>query len=415
VGWITAELQTTTPLFNAGADQQDAGVRVSSLRGAMRFWFRALAGSVTGADLGALAGLEQRVFGSAAASSPLALRIPNQPAVRLPNQRHDFPLTAQIVYLLGQGLGDLANRALRRPYVPPGQKLIVKLRFQDRRDDTRDERAAIRGAALAALWLTCTYGGVGARVRRGFGGLRILSVDGAGELPDSWPPDRLTTTPSPAQYESLNHLPAGDLTFAIADIRTLTTRTPTADEPPKPPSARPAFPVLDPAWTYAGLSKTQSSSWDTLLTWAGEQLRHFRANQPNTNPKANYQPKIKTPEWDAVVHGPGTSFPLGALGLPVVYKDGYTVDAVERRGLPARRASALWLRPVGEGTTWRLLSFAFANEFLPGPDAPTVTLRRKIGPPKPLQVADTDVDHIVRKWIDVHKTGKSFTDPGIHR
>ncbi len=197
------------------------------------------------------------------------------------------------------------------------------------------------------------------------------------------------------------------------DIRTLTTAATTTNPAPAP--TRPAFPVLDQAWTHAGLSANQTPSWNTLLTWAGEQLRHFRASQPNTSPEANYQPKIKTPEWEAVVHGPGTSFPLGVLGLPVVYKDGYTVDAVDHRGQPARRASALWLRPVGEGTTWRLLSFAFTNEFLPGPNAPTVKLRKPVGPPKHLHITAAHIDHVTRTWIDVHTIGGSFTEQGTHR
>ena len=73
------------------------------------------------------------------------------------------------------------------------------------------------------------------------------------------------------------------------------------------------------------------------------------------------------------MHGDSGHFPLGALGLPVGYQDGYVVN-VDRRGEPARRASPLWLRPVGAGDRWRLLSYAFHGEFLPGPDAPGVHL-----------------------------------------
>jgi CRISPR/Cas system CMR-associated protein Cmr1 (group 7 of RAMP superfamily) len=45
--WTTLTLQVTTPLFNGGADpdgsagfrpEREAGVRVASIRGAMRFW-----------------------------------------------------------------------------------------------------------------------------------------------------------------------------------------------------------------------------------------------------------------------------------------------------------------------------------------------------------------------------------------
>ncbi len=84
--WTTLTLQVTTPLFNGGADigpSDGTGIRVSSIRGAMRWWFRALAGAVTGPDLALLSQLERKVFGGAAAgddgrSSPVRLRIPQQ-------------------------------------------------------------------------------------------------------------------------------------------------------------------------------------------------------------------------------------------------------------------------------------------------------------------------------------------------
>jgi CRISPR type III-B/RAMP module RAMP protein Cmr1 len=62
--WTTLTLQVTTPLFNGGADpdgsaglrpDQEAGIRVASIRGSMRFWFRALVGVLTGPDLRLLA------------------------------------------------------------------------------------------------------------------------------------------------------------------------------------------------------------------------------------------------------------------------------------------------------------------------------------------------------------------------
>ena len=52
MAWTTLTLEVATPLFNGGADQDgsagfgtanDPGVRVGSIRGAMRFWFRAVA------------------------------------------------------------------------------------------------------------------------------------------------------------------------------------------------------------------------------------------------------------------------------------------------------------------------------------------------------------------------------------
>jgi CRISPR-associated protein Cmr1 len=73
MAWTTIHLEVTTPLFNGGAEhkdeelqgaeRRDSELRVPSLRGAMRFWFRALAGMALGPDLDALARAEAAVFG----------------------------------------------------------------------------------------------------------------------------------------------------------------------------------------------------------------------------------------------------------------------------------------------------------------------------------------------------------------
>lgn len=63
----TFDLQTVTPLFLAGADQTQAEfLRAPSLRGAMRYWLRALVGTFYGTDdvgLGNVIDAEKKVFG----------------------------------------------------------------------------------------------------------------------------------------------------------------------------------------------------------------------------------------------------------------------------------------------------------------------------------------------------------------
>ncbi|OLT23353.1 hypothetical protein BJF79_14515 [Actinomadura sp. CNU-125] len=107
---------------------------------------------------------------------------------------------------------------------------------------------------------------------------------------------------------------------------------------------------------------------------------------------------MKTPEWEGTVHGDSNRFPVGALGLPVVYKDGYVVNAWGDK--EHRRASPLWLRPVGSPGDLRLFSFAFLGDFLPGPNAPEVRLRRRGGPARPLHVTTEDVRTLAQIWID---------------
>ena len=47
---VTFTLQTITPLFLAGAEQDSAELRAPSFRGAMRYWLRALVGSKYGTN-----------------------------------------------------------------------------------------------------------------------------------------------------------------------------------------------------------------------------------------------------------------------------------------------------------------------------------------------------------------------------
>jgi CRISPR type III-B/RAMP module RAMP protein Cmr1 len=455
--WSSVTLVTTTPVFNAGGDQDnadDAGVRVPSLRGAMRFWFRALAGTVTGPDLGLLAAVESRVFGNAGTPSPLALRITRQPGTRVKQQADFLPpsrVTGQrrsahegrwIVYLLGQALGDLGDVKLRRPYVPAGEAIELRYKFTHPRGTDQAVADAVEYLATASLWLTCAFGGVGARVRRGFGGLRI---EAASDLPAPWTAAGHPTSPGLAFFEELTHLDAAELLPPAAGHLATLARDQGADAAGSrgvgaagnqgadgvrsrgtdgarnrgaggaaSTGARPAFPVLTRAWTTAGITAERTpewGSWDRVLIHAGEQLRHFRASR--AYPGAGYHPPIKTPEWNDTIHRAGPDFPVGALGLPVVYKEGFAVKVHDHHQVELRRASPLWLRPVGEGKSWRLLSFALRAEFLSGslsgPDRrPSVRVWEHSRSKHPVTIADADVDRLTRQWIETLAVGGSF-------
>jgi CRISPR-associated protein Cmr1 len=73
-------LETITPLFLTGADPRgEPELRAASIRGALRFWLRALLGGVIGdKDLDALRKAEPAVFGSTdTGASPVVVRIRN--------------------------------------------------------------------------------------------------------------------------------------------------------------------------------------------------------------------------------------------------------------------------------------------------------------------------------------------------
>lgn len=268
---------------------------------------------------------------------------------------------------------------------------------------------------MAALRLCCLYGGFGARTRRGLGGVQITGV--SGPLPDPWTPESLMSHGLP-DYAGVRTLwPAGKL----ADCREilLGLQEKVSPRPASPAfsdewTAAPTYPVLSQSRTLVGVSGGKAfDSWHDTLWHAGEQLRHFRADKPNNNSQARYSPRIETREWPGVIHGESSHFVVGALGLPVVYRDNYVVNVDLGAGPGAeklRRASPLWLRAVGSGDNWRLLSFAFLSRFLPGPDAPHVHLWQNGSQGKQLKVTDEDVRSLAEQWISVLRADKSFAE-----
>lgn len=61
----TFTLEAITPVFMRGANQSKAEIRAASIKGLMRWWFRALSGSYFGDDIKGLREAEGKVFGSA--------------------------------------------------------------------------------------------------------------------------------------------------------------------------------------------------------------------------------------------------------------------------------------------------------------------------------------------------------------
>lgn len=186
MSWTRLTLQVRTPLFG-GEDptgNDGAPARVPSIRGALRFWFRAVAAGHGVSGLKELWDAEQEVFGSTENPSAIRLRVPRQPTMGGRGSKPTWAITEQRArrpgfdgaqYLLGQGLWDYRS-GLRRGYVDPGAEFGLDVRFGG------DERVDAR--FMLALWAWLTYGGLGARTRRGFGQLVCTSV--RGDLPCGW-------------------------------------------------------------------------------------------------------------------------------------------------------------------------------------------------------------------------------------
>src|SRR5512147_1727418 len=75
---LDVELEAVTPLWIGGADAR-AELRPPSVRGCMRFWFRALAGGLLGETLNEILRAESAVFGNTARASSVVVRLFGSP------------------------------------------------------------------------------------------------------------------------------------------------------------------------------------------------------------------------------------------------------------------------------------------------------------------------------------------------
>jgi CRISPR-associated protein Cmr1 len=178
---ITFEIETITPMFLAGADQSKAELRAASIKGLLRFWWRALQAE---SDLEKLRQKEAQIFGSSEegiGGSSFGIRLSNteniQPInARLPNnnqihtvtfrsQRQDRHITINILEYLAYGPYNPQGRQLR-PYIPANKKF--NLIFSFNKDQYLSE-------TLDAMYIFSLFGGLGSRSRNGFGSFFVTN------------------------------------------------------------------------------------------------------------------------------------------------------------------------------------------------------------------------------------------------
>lgn len=168
-------------MFLAGADQGKAELRAASIKGLMRFWWRALQAE---SDIEKLRNRESQIFGSSdegVGGSTFAIRISNttqiQPSsTRLPNnnqihavtfrsQRQNRNITINILEYLAYGPFNPQERRLR-PYIPANAKFDLILSYENNHIDE----------VLKAICAFSLFGGIGSRSRNGFGSICIANL-----------------------------------------------------------------------------------------------------------------------------------------------------------------------------------------------------------------------------------------------
>jgi hypothetical protein len=114
--------------------------------------------------------------------------------------------------------------------------------------------------AAASLWLLLRLGGVGARVRRGAGGMRAIAE------PEGWPsrlPSPVSTATTPAEL-------AAELSAGVQRVRQA------AGWESRPPADPSSYDILHERVCELYLVDLTFPSWWEAVNWAGERFRAFR-------------------------------------------------------------------------------------------------------------------------------------------
>lgn len=181
---LTATYRIVTPMFLGGADQTPSdGIRPPSVKGALRFWWRALswgrfrAGATDDeAALKKLHEKEAKLFGSATddKNGGQGLFLLRLERTRFSNEVMTTPAPAGIGYLLGQGLYDPRNGGkYNRAALAKNQDIKVTLLFKG------TVSVAERQEIEKTLWMLGLLGNLGSRARRGFGSLSLQAIEGS--------------------------------------------------------------------------------------------------------------------------------------------------------------------------------------------------------------------------------------------
>lgn len=174
---VEVPLQLVTPAFLGGADRHAvSSLRLPSLKGLLRFWWRAWHGDLT---IDALRKREAAVFGSTDEGCGLAMMpAPQQATLRILQRDVNMGGGGSPLGYMGYGPIAYASNAhanlTQFDALAPEQTLRFRLAHRVPGDLTD---------ALKTLWLLAALGGIGSRSRRGWGSMTMQAGLFLGDLP----------------------------------------------------------------------------------------------------------------------------------------------------------------------------------------------------------------------------------------
>lgn len=393
-------LQVITPLFISGADQREAELRPPSIRGALRFWFRAMVGGVVGGDRESVKDLEAKVFGDTKRMSKFGIRVKTLSSPK-PAGRRVGRLGDGIAYM---GAGALLRRErggvyilTRGCYWPPDSPQDAEIPSFRMRLLLRTSDQHIKDILLGTIWLLTTFGGLGSRIRRGFGSIAVKQA--------------------PPEYDEKYKYDQGDIIEYLKDkLRTVADACKalaercriTTSDIFNQSSQHPLFSCFS-RWRLIVVQDDNWGGWKDVMDSMGRHLRGFRIDPGGSGRfGSTYDYRYVSLFLDNNLQtGTTYDFRNDAFGLPIQYRSysrstrGGQVRALlspSSRGID-RRASPLIIRPILIGDRWFVLLLFFNAEFLPDGTSEVLSPIRGGWPrnrpiPQPVEVKAADINLI---------------------
>jgi CRISPR-associated protein Cmr1 len=344
-------LETITPLFLSGNDQTTVELRAASIRGHLRYWYRALLGGLGITKSKQLYELESQVFGKEERGSPVLVRVKD---VRWAGGRIKQNKELDLGY-------DKAKKETRRPgltyllystqlggnerpYADVGTTFTLELSCFSK------EAEKVLKLAACALWCWMHFGGLGTRSRRGGGDVQVKEIKDDKNLLQALPSFTLDNVGGPEALK--DHLEKG-----LKTVRDLVGRLNSLT--PSTPAGVVEFPVLHPS--HADIWIIQDTWNDALAAMedVGKKFQQFRYKRG---------PDFPSVLKDYLHAGRSPILERPAFGLPLQfrYRSAPGKQAMVETERFARRASPLLFRFLKlRGGKIYLVLIHFGSSFLP--------------------------------------------------
>jgi len=172
---IEATFKVVTPMFISGADpdQDKAELRLPSIKGALRFWWRALAWGWYEGQLSRIREEEAKLFGSTdAGQAAVLMRLESHQNRSGTPRFRDVPGAIYLGYGVMNFRGELCRHCL-----DTGSGFALSLSWKES-TLARDQQTQI----LDSLKIMGLLGGVGSKSRKGYGSITLTKVETNGQI-----------------------------------------------------------------------------------------------------------------------------------------------------------------------------------------------------------------------------------------